>query len=177
MLRRWATNMNCLSSQISFYLIFLWAEKNICHTVDWLQTKLHIDTNWDRLSTPASTASGPVTTGCDTLGSLRYLNYKQNRKGLAVSTSPKEIHKERVNHATRAPTQWRLASLASVWLECQPSALQYVSVSARFTYTRLHWRLMKFDACILQASLRHPTTRSFPRLARHPLRIHLLPCF
>ena len=45
MLRRWATNMNCLSSQISFYLIFLWAQ-NICHTVDWLQTKLRqIDTN------------------------------------------------------------------------------------------------------------------------------------
>lgn len=60
-----------LSQLADFFLPDLPLAQNICHTVDWLQTN---KPNSDKLiqivglSTPASTASGPVTTGCDTLG-------------------------------------------------------------------------------------------------------------
>ncbi len=131
----------------------------------------------------------------------KVVKLQAGQKGLAVKFQPHQNRRsQRKDHlinycgrlmacndlATRAPTQWRLAS---VWLGCPPSAHQAVSVdeymwrstSACFTCrTRLYWRFVKFDACILQASpsLSHPTnTRSFPRFARHLLKIHLLVCF
>lgn len=117
---------------------------------------------------------------------LNILNYKQNRKGWQFqphqrrftkkwsTTQPGLQHSEDLRrlrlcglgaHPQQSNTSWLTSKCHEAHLLVSLTAPDCIDVKR------------KFDVCILQASLSHPsTTRSFPRLARHPLCIHLLPC-